>query len=125
MPPLTPIRLSGLKKNHQMTFFSQKPIYYVHSPEVEDLDSGMKMRKVAGEGQLDKHLKSAESLHTYSLALNTLHLLSPTPLTQLNLPALTLSLTPSCHPLGTFPDFPGKSQCFSSDVCLLFLFFKL
>lgn len=120
IPPPTHIRLSGLKKNHKVTrdFFFQEPIYYVHSPQIEELEWGMRMRKVAGEGQLDKHLKSAKSLPTHSLALNTLHLLSPAPPTQLNPPTPTLPSAPSCHlllepfliSLGKVSSFPLTSQ---------------
>lgn len=120
IPPPTHIRLSGLKKiiKWHMIFFFQEPICYVHSPHIEELEWGVRMRKVAGEGQLDKHLKSAKSLPTYSLALNTLHLLSPTPPTQLNPPTPTLPSTPSCHlllesfliSLGNVSTFPLTSQ---------------
>lgn len=34
--------------------FPQEPISYVHNPKIEKPESGMRMRKVAGERQLDK-----------------------------------------------------------------------
>lgn len=119
LPQLT-LDYLDLKKiiKWHVIFFFQEPIYYVHSPQIEELEWGMRMRKVAGEGQLDKHLKSAKSLPTHSLALNTLHLLSPAPPTQLNPPTPTLPSAPSCHlllepfliSLGKVSSFPLTSQ---------------
>lgn len=35
-------------------FFPQEPIHYVHNPKIDKPESGTRMRKAAGERQLDK-----------------------------------------------------------------------
>lgn len=105
-----------------MTFF-QEPIYYVHSPEIEKLDSGHRDEEGSRGGAAwqtqaiqQAFKKCKEPAHVF-LGLKHLHLLFPTrphPIQPANShPAFNTQLSP---PFGVFPDFPGKSQCLSSDI---------
>lgn len=119
------IRLSRLKKSsHDRSsprpYELPEPMHYVHSPEIEELEPGTRVRKVAREGQPDKHksfIKHGKGQRACSWVpgLEPLHLLSSSPHpVQRQLPPCLQ------HPAGTSfptsPDFPGESWHLSSDV---------
>lgn len=119
------IRLSRLKNLHMTSdLFPRGPIHYVHSPETGELESGMRMRKVAGERQLDipKSSNKVQRSHSHISRAWRPYTSFPTSPT----PGYTCQLPPCLRPpavisSGTYPNFLGKSSLTSQTT----LFFKL
>lgn len=129
------IRLSRLKKSSHDTsspclYELPEPMHYVHSPEIEELEPGTRLRKVAREGQPDKHKSfikhgKGQEPAPEALALNPC-MSFPAPRTQLNVsshPAFNTQLaTPSQPPLtsqgkvGTFPLMSQATFLFNFEI---------